>query len=202
MSIQSTALLPKLPDCKLSNISPTELELVEKDNESEARIDNYLNNLIQKSPYIISAPLAIPPHLHSYQVNDWKRGSPFAAHEEQLQYLSFLARDLHSDGVLQATGGWDDDHGEMIDATTRPATGVKSGLTTPQQGQGPIKKISFSDYKNKTGGQLAAKDLSKPNGSQHIPTAAKESAPVVSKPTDSAPPVLENNAKRYIIDFP
>ena len=196
MSIQSTALLPKLPDGNISNIPLTELELIEKDKEYEARLENYLTNHIQKSPYIISAPLAKPPHLHAYQADDWKRGSPFAAHEEQLQYLSFVARDLHSDGVLQATGGWDDDHGEMIEATTRHSAGVKSGLTTPQQGQGPIKKISFSDYKNKTGGQLATKDLPKPNGTQHVPIAANDSAPAVSKPIDSAPPVPDNNPKR------
>lgn len=196
MSIQSAALLSKPEDSNTSNTSLAELEAIEKDKEYEARLENFCNNLIQKSPYIISAPLAKPPNLHAYQADDWKRGSPFAAHEEQLQYLSFVARDLHSDGVLQAIGGWDDDRGEMIEATARHTTGAKSGLTTPQQGQGPIKKISFSDYKNKTGGQLATKDVSKSNGTQHIPIPTNDSTPQTSKPANPAPPISENNPKR------
>ena len=148
----------------------------------EARLQHLSDSIIQRSPYLLTIPTSRPYQPHSTQLNDWRRGSPFDAHEEQLQYLSFLPRDPAED-LLIATGGWDNEKGEMVEHLQA----ARSGTSTPQQSQGQVKKIPFSHYKtHKAGNQPLTKETTKTNGVQVILDPTNASTTAAGQP--SAPP--------------
>lgn len=86
----------------------------------------------------------------------------FARNEEPLQYVSFLNRDF-SHGLIRAVGGWDNEKGELM-ASSPNGQSVKSGTSTPKQGQTAGKKMTLADYRNKkAGGQPGIKEVAKSN---------------------------------------
>ena len=111
----------------------------------DARLQRLSDNVLPKSPYLVVSSSNTVYRVNQYQANEWRRGSPFAANEEKLQYLSFNARD---DPMLHWVGGWDDGNGGIAEEQPRRASAGRSGTNSPLQGQVPKKKISLLDYKN------------------------------------------------------
>ena len=137
----------------------------------DARLKHISDNIIQQSPYILTVPTDRPHRLHPYQADNWRKGLPWEAHEEPLQYMSFLARDW-DDGVLKAVGGWDNEKGELVlEQATGNTYGGSSGTTTPHHGQGPKKKITLAEYnKNKSTARSSTKNTPKATEDQAVPT--------------------------------
>ena len=129
--------------------------------ELDSRIKRLRDSILPTSPYLLTVPSDGPPLGSSHQPNYWRKGTPFAANEERLQYLSFLA---HGDGLIKAVGGWDNDKGEIMETTSKQLQSRSSGMSGSQQTQSQKKKISLSDYKTKAGGQAVTKDVTKANG--------------------------------------
>ena len=115
--------------------------------ELNAKLKNISDNIIPPSPYLLTVPTDVPYNISRHQANDWRRGTPFDANEEPLQYMSFL-RDW-DDGLITAVGGWDNDKGEIMDPAQQKQA-ARSSTSTPRVS---AKKISLSDYKKKTAGQ-------------------------------------------------
>ena len=164
------------PAKDLNSSKPTEQSPI------DARLQKLTDNVLPSSPYILTIPTNY--RVGSHQIHDWRRGSPFAAHEEQLSYLSFLARTFDEDNVMQAIGDWDDGNGAIKDKNPD----ARSGTSSPLPGQAPKKKISFADYKNKAAGQLGAKTVPQANGQAKAESKSNLSAPPldkISKPTEA-----------------
>ncbi|MCJ1399167.1 hypothetical protein MMC11_002369 [Xylographa trunciseda] len=124
----------------------------------DARLQNISEKIITPSPYLLTVPGERPYSLNSLQTIDWTRGTPFSVNEGELQYVSFLRREL-GDSLITAVGGWDNEKGELVDVSPNGARGVKSGTSTPKQGG---KKMTLADYKNKKAGiQPAPQDVVK-----------------------------------------
>ena len=156
----------------------------------DARLQKLTDNVLPSSPYILTIPTTyrVGPH----QVHDWRRGSPFAAHEEQLSYLSFMARTFDEDNVMQAIGDWDDGNGAIKEKTTH----ARSGTSSPLPGQPPKKKISLADYKNKAAGQLGAKTVPQANGQFKAEGKSNLSAPPLDKISKPVEPEKKASHKR------
>ncbi|KAI9699353.1 MAG: hypothetical protein M1836_002964 [Candelina mexicana] len=122
----------------------TKPELDDPDN-IDARLQRLIKNVLPKSPYLLTVPSNNPYRVHHQQANNWKINSPFDTDEEDLQYMSFLYRDW-DDSILVARGNWDDE-GRIMENGTSSRTELRSGTSTPSQGQ--KKKITLSDYKSK-----------------------------------------------------
>ncbi len=129
----------------------------------DARLQKLSDNVLPSSPYILTIPTNY--RVGSHQINDWRRGSPFAAHEEQLSYLSFMARTFDEDNIMHAIGDWDDGNGAIKEKPSH----VRSGTSSPLPGQAPKKKISLADYKNKAAGHVGAKTVPQSNGQIKAP---------------------------------
>ncbi|MCJ1244283.1 hypothetical protein MMC30_001481, partial [Trapelia coarctata] len=137
----------------------TELEQV------DARLRTISEKIIPSSPYLLTVPEAPHYPLSPSKVTDWRRGTLFGRNEEPVQYVSFLNRDFSS-GLIRAVGGWDNEKGELM-ASSPNGQFVKSGTSTPKQGQTAGKKMTLADYKNKkAGGQAGVKEVAKPNGQE------------------------------------
>ncbi|MCJ1391478.1 hypothetical protein MMC18_004342 [Xylographa bjoerkii] len=145
----------------------------------DARLHSISEKIITPSPYLLTVPGERSYRLNPLQAIDWTRGTPFSVNEGELQYVSFLRREL-GDSVLTAVGGWDNEKGELVDASPNGARGVKSGTSTPKQGG---KKMTLADYKNKKAGvQPASQDVVKTNGTEQqltIPSLLSPTLPSV-----------------------
>jgi hypothetical protein len=157
----------------------------------DARLQKLSDKVLPSSPYILTIPTNY--RVGSHQINDWRRGSPFGAHEEQLSYLSFMARTFDEDNIMHAIGDWDDGNGAIKEKTSH----VRSGTNSPLPGQAPKKKISLADYKNKAAGQIGAKTVPQANGQNKAPD--KGSMPTAPVLKTSKPEEAENHQshKRY-----
>ncbi|KAL8831483.1 MAG: hypothetical protein Q9191_000855 [Dirinaria sp. TL-2023a] len=115
----------------------------------DARLRHISQTILPQTPYLLTIPSDY--RMSPQHINDWRRGSPFAAHEERLQYLAFLNHQ-NEDTMFRVIGDWDDGHGNI-----KPPQEKRSGTNSPLPGQPAKKKISLLDYKNKASGQSAAK---------------------------------------------
>ena len=87
-------------------------------------------------------------------------GTPFAPHEEQLQYMSFHAHERDG-GLIHATGAWDDGNGALPDNNLSSSGADRSGGSSPGTAQ-KKKKITLDEYKNrKTATPVAEKERDK-----------------------------------------
>lgn len=164
---------------------------------TDLRLKNLSDKILPESPYILKVPTTY--RVSSHQLNDWRRGSPFTAEEEQLQYLSFNPH-IWEDTMLTAVGDWDDGHGGIADKSSQNSSKTNSGLGSPLPGQPPRKKISLEAYKNKTAAQASAKQSPAANGENKV--QAKVNAPAVApvKDVKDVKPVKEDQPqgqKRY-----
>ena len=116
---------------------------------AEARLQRISRDILPLTPYLLTVPSLY--NLSSHQVNDWKRGCPFDAKEERLQYLTFRSH-FDKDTIFHAVGDWDDGKGNILSTIDRT-----SGLSSPLPGQPPKKKMSFLDYKNKAAGHASTR---------------------------------------------
>lgn len=146
---------------------------------TDLRLKHLSDKILPESPYILKVPTTY--RVSSHQVNDWRRGSPFAAEEEQLQYLSFNPH-IWEDTMLTAVGDWDDGHGGIADKSSQNSSKTNSGLGSPLSGQPPRKKISLEAYKNKTAANASAKQSPAANGENKV--QAKVNAPAVAPVKD------------------
>ncbi|MCJ1377187.1 hypothetical protein MMC17_000279 [Xylographa soralifera] len=127
----------------------------------DARLQTVSEKIITPSPYLLTVPGERSYHLNSLQTIDWTRNTPFSVNEGELQYVSFLRREL-GDSLITAIGGWDNEKGELVDASPNGVRGIKSGTSTPKQGG---KKMTLADYKNKKAGvQPTSQDIVNTNG--------------------------------------
>lgn len=157
-------------------------------NPTDLRLKRLSDKILPESPYMLTlrSDYTVSPH----QVDDWRRGSPFSAGEERLQYLSFNSR-LSTDTMLIAVGDWDDGHGGIADKSSQTSSKSNSGLASPLPGQPARKKISLQAYKNKTAAQASAKLSPGVNGETKIQEKAKAPAVVSAKdvkPVNEDPP--------------
>lgn len=169
-----------------------------ENNPTDLRLKRLSDKILPDSPYIITVPTTY--RVSSHQVNDWRRGSPFGADEEQLQYLSFNSH-TWDDTMLNAVGDWDDGHGGIADKSSQNSSKTNSGLGSPLPGQPPRKKISLQAYKNKTAAQAGAKLSPGANGEKKVQEQVK--APAVA-PVKDVIPVKEaqpQGQKRYLSTF-
>lgn len=116
----------------------------------DARLRHISQTILPSTPYLLTIPptdFRVGPH----HLREWRRGCPFEAHEEALQYLSFWNHQ-NEDTMYRVLGDWDDGHGNI-----KPPQDKRSGTNSPLPGQPAKKKISLLDYKNKANGQSAAK---------------------------------------------
>ncbi|KAI9774929.1 MAG: hypothetical protein M1840_000145 [Geoglossum simile] len=148
----------------LSSASTTPSSHIENDhNNVDVRLRLlYKNNLIPKAPYILTVPCDIPYSRHPSQRHSWNVNSLFAIHEEQLQYVSFLYREV-TDGVLRPIAG---DTEDVMDKRRPPTNNTRSGTATPSNGRRI--KMSLSDYvtnKPKAGMAVKAGQPLEANGS-------------------------------------
>lgn len=148
----------------------------------DTRLERLRDKVFPTSPYLLTVPTTY--RVSSHQANDWRRGSPFGAHEEQLQYLTFLTRE-RDDTLLGAVGDWDDGNGAIMEKTSSHPYGARSGTNSPLPGQAPKKKISFQAYKNKTAGQAGGKTLPKVNEEPISQEATKAANAPVEKAIES-----------------
>ena len=157
----------------------------------DARLQRITDEILPSSPYILTLPTNY--RVGSHQINDWRRGTPFGPHEEQLSYLSFLPRTFDEDNIMNAIGDWDDGEG----AIKQKNPNARSGTSSPLPGQVPKKKISLADYKIKTAGQVGAKTL--PQAPSQVKLQSKDSLPNASAEKTAQPKDIERleNRKRY-----
>ena len=137
----------------------------QENNHLDQRLKSLTDKVLPESPYILTVPTSY--RVSSHQVNDWRRGSPFGADEEQLQYMSFNSH-AWDDTMLSAVGDWDDGQGGIADKSSQGSSKTTSGLATPLPGQPPRKKISLQAYKNKTAAQASARLSPKMNGENKL----------------------------------
>ncbi|KAI9759388.1 MAG: hypothetical protein M4579_002377 [Chaenotheca gracillima] len=106
----------------------------------DERLQFLTRHILPTSPYLLSVPTKSPYRVAPHQQDNWRVGVPFAADEEELQYMSFLPRD-RDDGLLVARANWE------TNGAMEGAADGQSGTATPVNGN--LKKISLSTYKNK-----------------------------------------------------
>ncbi|KAL8944937.1 MAG: hypothetical protein Q9216_000098 [Gyalolechia sp. 2 TL-2023] len=126
-------------------------------DETDKRLERLKENILSHAPYLMDLTAASHYHVAPNQINNWRRVCPFARHEEQLQYMTFLPHHLRGDTLLRTMGDWDDGDGKMKSEQARQVSGGSSGAISPSAGQQPKKKISLLDYKNKMAGHATRK---------------------------------------------
>lgn len=173
----------------MSTVSkPTEKKSGKLD-EVDKRLKRLKDNILPDTPYLMDLTTPSRYHMSPHQANNWRKGSPFDKHEEQLQYMTFLPHTARGDTMLRTSGNWDDADGKIKTEPTKPMSSGSSGAISPS-GQQPKKKISLLDYRNKMAGQTSGKTSPKAehNGklNNHVPLP---SSAAVTKPTikDEAP---------------
>lgn len=166
------------------------------------RLRRIKEKLLPTDPYILNCPS--DHRMDMSQAELWIRDTPFVRGEEHLQYVTFLARDK-GDNLLRTIGAWDDGNGGMRPVLQDSKAGVQSGATSPMSNQGPKKKISLMDYKNKsskeTGNKVATSKLASPrpnsrSDGQGEMVPANPQPPRLEVPPQDAPQ-SQKNLKRY-----
>ncbi|KAI9815683.1 MAG: hypothetical protein M1827_002079 [Pycnora praestabilis] len=146
---------------------------LEDPHNIDARLSRLGQDILPKSPYLLTIPSDRPFRVSPYQENNWRIGSPFAEHEEQLQYVSFLHRDW-DDSILVAKGDWEEKD-EVMEKEQVSKNGERSGTSTPVNGQAQKKKISLSAYKSKPKGLVGpAQSIGK--GEQNVTNGEEKSS--------------------------
>lgn len=163
--------------------------------DTDARLKHISEHIFPATPYLLTVPTTC--RVDSHQANDWKRGSPFSANEESLQYLTFNSH-LFDDTMLTAVGDWDDGKGGIPEKSPDTTTKSSSGLGTPFPGQPPRKKISLQDYKAKTAGQAGAKVLPRVSGRNKVQEKVTAPAVLVEKKDEPHKEQLLQGQKRYV----
>ena len=146
-------------------MSPLAKNLHQKSIENspiDLRLKRMSTEILPESPYILTIPSTY--RVKETQVNDWKRGCPFGADEEQLQYLSFNAPN-RDDTILTAVKDWDDGHGGLVEKMSSS----NSGTLSPFPGVAPRRKITLQDYSNRATKQVGAKVIPAVNGEDKVP---------------------------------
>ncbi|OJJ44197.1 hypothetical protein ASPZODRAFT_72648 [Penicilliopsis zonata CBS 506.65] len=117
-------------------------------NSIEKRLERLRDEVLPFYPFILTVPTDVPFRLGGRFVNNWAVGKdgPFAPEEQQLQYMTFLTHH-EGDSLLLAVGDWSDGTGSIM-ADHRQSESP-DGVNTPK-GDTVKKKISLTDYKNKT----------------------------------------------------
>ena len=176
-----------------SNNSKLKLHQATELERLDARLQNVSEKIITPSPYLLTVPGERSYHLNSLQTIDWTRNTPFSVNEGELQYVSFLRREL-GDSLITAIGGWDNEKGELVDASPNGVRGVKSGTSTPKQGG---KKMTLADYKNKKAGvQPASQEVVKTNGTE-VPSARPTGGDVELEKSLVTDQPQQQSRKRY-----
>lgn len=157
-------------------------------NQIDERLKRLRDNVLPESPYVLTVPTTY--HVSAYQANDWRRGTPFTAEEQKLQYLTFLPHTM-DDTMLKADGDWDDGNGGVADKSSQSvSTRRSSGTMSPLPGQDPRrKKMTLEDYKKKVAqGSLKSSPVNqpKPNSQEKVeapaPPTKKEVKPAGDLP--------------------
>lgn len=117
----------------------------------DAQIKHLIDNVLPKTPYILSVPSDVPYRHNSRFVNNWHLGTHFAREEEPLQYMSFLTHQDEEQSLIKAVGGWSDEKGNLVDEDPSPQQIYGSTSTSPSLAA-QRKKISLLDYKSKAKG--------------------------------------------------
>ncbi|KAH0559745.1 hypothetical protein GP486_003735 [Trichoglossum hirsutum] len=173
----SSQVIDKLP--LASTASSSHIENDQNNVDVRLRL-LYKNNLIPKSPYVLTVPSDKPYTRHPSQRYNWTVNSPFGLQEEQLQYVSFLYREV-AHGVLIPVGGWDTE--DVMDKGKPSTNNTRSGTATPSNSRKV--KISLSDYvtnKPKAGTAIKAEQDSEANGSvngiiKELPETSSQPSP-------------------------
>ena len=196
MTSSKSVAIPSIPtnpsrNGKLKFNQTTELERL---NE---RLQHISEKIITPSPYLLTVPGERSYHLNSLQTIDWTRGTPFSVSEGELQYVSFLRREL-GDSLITAVGGWDNEKGELVDTSPNGVRGGKSGTSTPKLGG---KKMTLADYKNKKAGiQPVSQDATKANATERPSTHFNGCEVEPDKSLAAAQ--LQQSKKRYFHKMP
>lgn len=113
----------------------------------DARFKHLADDLFPSQPYLLTVPTDKPYRLGGRTVTNWAvgKGCLFAPEEEQLQYMTFLARQAE-DTLLVAVGGWSDEHGNIMQEEESSKPAAEQGNNPSRNGQ-QKKKITFKDYK-------------------------------------------------------
>ncbi|KAL8903621.1 MAG: hypothetical protein Q9207_003796 [Kuettlingeria erythrocarpa] len=176
-------------------------------DEVDKRLKRLKDNILPDTPYLMDLTTPSRYHVSPHQANNWRKGSSFNKHEEQLQYMTFLPHTARGDTMLRTSGNWDDGDGKIKTEPSKPMSSGSSGAISPS-GQQPKKKISLLDYKNKMAGQASGKvspkaeyneklksNLPLPRSTTVTKPTLKEEAPVrATQTTDSASQRPRNDA--------
>ncbi|CRG86710.1 hypothetical protein PISL3812_03720 [Talaromyces islandicus] len=184
------------------NPVPSELESV------NIRLARLRDSVLPASPYLLTVPTDIPFRLGSRFVNNWAVGKkgPFAAEEQQLQYMTFL---MHhdTDSLLVAVGDWSDNNGGIMAKPGDKSSNVSGAASTPTTNGVAKKKISLSDYKTKAEkesvrntpekSQQPPKDGTKQDRSKAPPAPTTKERPMLDPPAEKVPK-RESGSKRSL----
>ena len=121
----------------------------------DARLDELIKDELPFTPYIFRIQHAegrkLPQPTHSQH---WRTGTPFAADEQELQYMTFRRP---TDLLIRSHGQWDDGKGGIAPREV-PGSHTSSGRT-PLNGPSARKKITLADYKNRDKSKAVGKDI-------------------------------------------
>ncbi|KAL1602446.1 hypothetical protein SLS60_005862 [Paraconiothyrium brasiliense] len=128
----------------------------DEDQEDLDQLDGIFKRIktaVPRAPYILSTPSLNPYRYHSsHEARAWMLGHLFKYEEEYLQYRTYLFREPYRDCFTLQPG--EDDEPEA----PRPMSQVSNVAS-----QGPKKKISLADYKNKQANGVSAPGSKKPS---------------------------------------
>lgn len=123
-------------------------EITKAVEQIDTTIKQLCAQVIPPQPYLLSVPSDLPYRHSSRFISTWYVGTPFAAHEDELQYSTFLPHQGDDESLLRVVGGWADEKGNLIEEESSPPPTSLSGRNTPSE-QANRKKISLKDYKSK-----------------------------------------------------
>ncbi|KAI9671144.1 MAG: hypothetical protein M1817_003651 [Caeruleum heppii] len=178
--------LAPVPNSKLP-AAASSMTTNQNDHQHTDTIDGRLHalteNVLPKTPYLLSLPQGGNYRVNPAQADNWKIGVPFANDEEELQYMTFLSRQWE-DGILIARGDWEKPDNMML--STNPP---KSGAATPINGK--KRKISFGAYKNRSRATTPALGGGTAASSQEVTDEAKREPKMGPKSEDRSEPILQ-----------
>jgi len=159
----------------------------------DAAVDRIRKN-IPENPYILTIPSDSKYHVSRHEAESWHRNTPFAPHEEHLQYMSFIYRE-HGDSCIIAKTEVDEER-ERKERYMR-ANGIPSGRSTPLQSTGPKKKISLAAYKSKqAGGQEAKQAAARDERKKEAGQLNGDNSANKALPTDGSQTAVQHGQKR------
>ena len=122
-----------------------------REHPLDARLAHINDTILPTAPYLLGVEGSALSkeyiqRVYHHTMNDWRKGTNFDLHEEELQYMTF--KDRSRDGSitgLRTRGGWDDGNGAIvpIDEPSSRSSGDMISLT------GMRKKITLAEYKKK-----------------------------------------------------